>query len=844
MDELLNDFLIETGEQLETVGSQLILFERDPSDAQTIASIFRLVHTIKGTCGFLGLPRLQRLAHAAEGLIGRLRSGEPASDAGVTLTLGVFDRIRSLLAEIEQTASEPEGNDNDLIDRLETEISNRAVPPVANGGGRTEGTDRRSAERAASAKNASDEALAPGATVRVAVDALERIMTLVSELVLTRNQLLEIARNREDEPIKAPLQRLSSLTRDLQDGVMRARMQPIGRLFSNLPRLVRELSGELGKKIDLVTLGSDTELDRQLVELIRDPLTHMIRNAADHGLEKPGERRAAGKPEAGAIRVAASHEAGHIIIEISDDGRGIDVARVRRKIEGLGLADPDALAAMSNDDICRFVFAPGFSTAETVTSVSGRGVGMDVVRENVESIGGTVSLSTVAGRGTIFTLKIPLTLAIAPALIIESSGQRFALPQHAVVEAVRAGGNHENKLQVVQGALLLTLRGRVVPVADLGQTLGRSRSDIAEERLVVVMRIGVIMFGVLVDHVSDVQEIVIKPLGRSLSHLSIFSGNTILGDGSVVLILDPPALAQSIGFDIASSFSVAAIEESATPPQESTRLILFRDGGATRKALPLSVISRIESVERSQISHADGVMVMQYQGKLMPLVLSDKEVANFVGLRPVLVIGVGSEPMGILASEIVDVIEERLEIQIAGTSQGVIGSATVRGEPTEILDVAHFMKIARPGAFSRVHAHRFRILIVDDKQFFRDMLAPIVAAAGYEVCTAPGAREALAMFAKGILFDAVLTDIDMPDMDGYAFARALLEEKRRANIPILALDAHASAAVRAAAESAGMRGACGKFDRASLLAWLGDALDASAFSAKSIESRLISEAAA
>ena len=286
-------------------------------------------------------------------------------------------------------------------------------------------------------------------------------MTLVSELVLTRNQLLEITRRLAEDPIKPPLQRLSSLTSDLQDAVMRARMQPIGRLFSNLPRLVRELASDVGKKIELVTAGSDTELDRQLIELIRDPLTHMIRNCADHGIETPQERRAAGKPEAGTIRVSAAHEAGHINIAISDDGRGLDVERIRAKALSLGLAGEAQLARMTNDEVCSFIFAPGFSTARQVTSISGRGVGMDVVRENIESIGGTVALSTAMGRGTTFALKIPLTLAIAPALIIETAGQRFALPQHAVVEAVStARGQRRPARARARGTRPAPARGR------------------------------------------------------------------------------------------------------------------------------------------------------------------------------------------------------------------------------------------------------------------------------------------------------------------------------------------------------------------------------------------------
>jgi two-component system, chemotaxis family, sensor kinase CheA len=832
MDELLNDFLNETSEALDVVGNQLVLFERDPSDLAIIGDIFRFVHTIKGTCGFLGLARLQRLAHAAEALIGHMRAGEPATKTQVSLTLVAIDRIRGILAEIERTACEPDGDDSDLVAQLESDASPVDEPPAES-----------SLPRAAKPESAKKSEFR-GSTVRVAVGALERIMTLVSELVLARNQLLEVARGREDEAIAAPLQRLSALTSDLQDGVMRARMQPIGRLFANLPRLVRELSLELGKKIELTTHGSETELDRQLIESIRDPLTHMIRNAADHGVETPAERRAAGKPEVGSIRIVASHEAGQISIELSDDGRGMDIERIRSKAGALGLADPEKLADMSSDEVCRFIFAPGFSTAANPSNVSGRGVGMDVVRANVEAIGGEISLSTVTGQGAAFTLKMPLTLAIAPALIVRAADHRFALPQHAVVEAVSAGGVHENKLQVVQGALLLRSRDRVIPVVDLAQTLKLGRSDLDAEHLVVVMRVGSSPFGVMVDQVSDVQEIVIKPLGKSLSHLSFFSGNTILGDGSVVLILDPPSLAHSIGFDSSSRYMTAAVDDGPVRFQDSTRLILFRDGAGGRKALPLSVITRIESVERHQIVRADGALTMHYRDKLMPLVLLDEELTDFAGLRPVLVIGVGGEPMGLLASEIIDVVEDRLDIQIAGLTPGIIGAVNLRGQATEVLDAAHYMKLARPGAFSRGHARRFRVLLVDDKQFFRDMLFPILAAAGYEVCTAAGAREALALLAKRAEIDAVLTDIDMPEMNGYEFARTLSADRRFADMPILALDAHASAAVRAASKAAGMRGACGKFDRASLLSWLADALDSTAFEAKAIEARHIPEKAA
>src|SRR5947209_7874787 len=440
MDELLKDFLTETAEHIEAVGTQLVLLERDPSDAAMIASIFRLVHTIKGTCGFLGLTRLGQLAHAAETLIGRIRDGATPTPDAVTVILAAIDRIKMVLAELERTAQEPDGDDSDLVQALDLQSAAAAAETVDAQGTAAELHEPRSTPAAPA--QVTEEAVRPvrrPETIRVAVGTLERIMLLVSELVLTRNQLLEITRKETHDAIKAPLQRLSGLTSDLQDSVMRARMQPVGRLFGSLPRLVRELAGEVGKKIHLVTEGAETELDRQLIELIRDPLTHMIRNCAAHGIEAPAERLARGKPETGTIRISASHGAGQITINVVDDGRGLDIPRIRQKAIALGLAQEAEVARMSNDDICRFIFRPGFSTAGAVTSLSGRGVGMDVVRENIEAIGGSIALSSTLGQGTCFSLKIPLTLAIAPALIVQAGDHRFALTQVSVVEAVGLG---------------------------------------------------------------------------------------------------------------------------------------------------------------------------------------------------------------------------------------------------------------------------------------------------------------------------------------------------------------------------------------------------------------------
>ena len=633
MDDLLNDFLVETSEHIEAAGEQLVLFERDPGNREAIIRIFRLFHTIKGTCGFLGLPRLEHLTHGTESLISKLRDGAPATAETVSLTLAAVDRVKNILAGLAATGKEPEGDDDDLIAALQahTGLSTSGLEPVeavlapALEPIKTQ-TEKAEGEKAGAARK---ENRAPAhaptqtrpETIRVSVAALERIMLLVSELVLTRNQLLEITRHQDDTVIKTPLQRLSSLTTDLQDAVMRARMQSVGRLFASLPRLVRELAVDLKKKLHLVTEGADTELDRQLIELIRDPLTHLLRNCADHGIETPTERLALGKPEEGTIRVTATHEAGYITIDVSDDGRGLDVQKIREKAIAKGLVSPSEAKELSDEDVGRFIFAPDFSTAAAVTSISGRGVGMDIVRDNIEAIGGAISLTTVPGKGTSFTLKIPLTLAITPALIVEACGHRFALPQHSVVEAVGLGEAGVHSLEDLQGSLVLRLREDILPVVALSTILELdSGSRAPSGELVIVMRVNNRAFGILVDAVTDVQEIVVKPLGSSLSELEVFSGHTILGDGSVVLILDPTGIAARMGFERINDYTVGRVVETFTPADETTRFVLFRAGAGALKALPLSLVVRIESIPAADIRTSDGLMVIQHQSHLMPLV--------------------------------------------------------------------------------------------------------------------------------------------------------------------------------------------------------------------------------
>lgn len=857
MDDILRDFLVETNEHIEAAGAQLVELERDPSDREMIASIFRLVHTIKGTCGFLGLARLAKVAHAAETVIGRMREGVRASSETVTLILSTVDRVKDLLAHIEQSGVEPEGDDRDLIEALNAHaaLMNAPAAPAA-----PASAPAPTSAPAPLAAQIEADAAAPEThalrirkpdSIRVTIEALESLMLLVSELVLTRNQLTEVTRSNTDETVKGALQRLSSVATDLQDAVMRARMQPMSRVFSTLPRQVRELAAQLSKKIDLVTEGAETELDRQLIELIRDPLTHMIRNCADHGLESPQERVAAHKPETGIIRVCAAHEAGQIAIEVTDDGRGLDCARIRKKALALGLASEDDIAALSDDDVCRFIFAPGFSTAASVTDISGRGVGLDVVRENIEAIGGVVSVSSTPGAGARFSIRIPLTLAIAPALIVSIAGQKFALPQLGVVEVVGLGAESPHCLDQAQGALVLRLRDQVLPVADLADTLGLAPSQPAaiqnpkdEERLVIVMRVASSTFGIIVNSVDDVQEIVVKPLNTQLAHIRVFSGQTILGDGAVVLILDSGGVAGALGMQRANQYRVARPEEPVAPKEAQSRIVLLRAGPGVCKALPLSLITRIESIDAAQIETTGAGLVLRHRGHLTPLLPAAEGVKLQEFNQPVLVVGVGGETMGLLVDEIVDIVDAPLDVQIAQDSPGILGSAEFGGAVAELLDLAYFIRAARPDSVMRGVNRKFRILLVDDRLFFREMLSPVLAAAGYMVTTRDSARAALALIEKGVIFDAIVTDTDMPEMDGYTFARVLSAHGKWRETPIIALAAHTNDKTLAAASACGMRAVAGKFDRKGLLRALDEILEKGKLSTQSLEDQILAEACA
>jgi two-component system chemotaxis sensor kinase CheA len=905
MDDLLREFLTETNESLDVVDVELVKFEQDPNNAKILDNIFRLVHTIKGTCGFLGLPRLEAIAHAAETLMGKFRDGVPVTPQAVTLVLQSIDRIKGLVGDLEATEQEPAGSDRDLIALLEEMAEKGALsaaaepapapapaapskPAASAAGDHTEGTlvfqvlerqlrpgevsldelerafreteaevplavqaeaklaKAKAAEPAKPEKNApvnlaekraerdaDGEGKGPVAaqTIRVAVETLEHLMTMVSELVLTRNQLLEIVRRHEDSEFKVPLQRLSNVTAELQEGVMKTRMQPIGNAWQKLPRVVRDLAQELSKQIELEMVGQDTELDRQVLELIKDPLTHMVRNSADHGLETPETRKAAGKPEKGTIRLSAYHEGGHIIIEIADDGRGLDMDKIKAKIVDNGLATESDLEKMTESQVFKYIFAPGFSTASKVTNVSGRGVGMDVVKTNIDAIGGTVDLRSTAGKGTTFTIKIPLTLAIVSALIVEAAGDRFAIPQLSVVELVRAQSNSEHRIERIRDTPVLRLRNKLLPLVHLSRLLDISHRDgtktevSEDDGFIVVTQIGKQTFGVVVDAVFHTEEIVVKPMSTMLRHINMFSGNTILGDGSVIMIVDPNGIATALGTAGASSVAEEHESEDDKARDEGNllSLLLFRAGSAEPKAVPLSLVTRLEEFSVDKVEHSNGRDLVQYRGALMPLVYFDEYAQKkSEGSLPMLVFSDAGRSMGLVVDEIIDIVEDRLDIEVGSDRPGILGSGVIKGKATEVIDIGHFLPQAFEDWFRRKEmkqeALTRTLLFVDDAPFFRNMLGPVLKATGYQVTTCESAVDALRMFDEGRKFDVVVSDIEMPGMNGFEFAEALKRSPRHRHIPILALSAITTPASIERGRQAGFDDYIAKFDRAGLIA--------------------------
>lgn len=850
MDEdILQEFLTESWENLGRLDSEIVLLEKNPKDAALLASIFRTIHTIKGTCGFIGLTRLGSVAHAGENVLGQMRDGTvDVTPRAISLVLRAVDVIKDLLQGLEATREEPAGDFSQLIAELDAfaagkEIAAPAGPiaspvaiepasapeakaeiPIANTAGpSTVATPVTAIPEGADAVEGRDEVGAADGkksvadlSIRVNVDVLDSLMNLVGELVLTRNQLLQLSRGDDESKYAAPISHLNRVTTDLQEGVMKTRMQPIGNAWSKLPRLVRDLSQVTGKQIELEMIGAETELDRTVLDAIKDPLTHMVRNSADHGIESAEKRRASGKPEIGHIRLQAYHEGGHVIICISDDGAGVNTERVLRKAIQQGLVTEADAAKLSSNEILSFIFHAGFSTAEQVSSVSGRGVGMDVVRTSIERIGGTVDLSSSAGNGTTVRIKIPLTLAIISALVVESGGESFAIPQLGVVELVRLAAEDRNRIEKIHENEVFRLRDRLLPLIHLDAALGLPNDDPEEHDVnIVVVQVGEEQFGLIVAEVFDTEEIVVKPVGSLLKDINIYQGTTILGDGRVIMILDVAGVASQFGGMNSRS---AANKQTTTDGDDgrTTSLLLFDAGDDTTMAVPLSLVARLEEFTPQSIEHSGDKLVVQYRGDLLPL----QPVQGYSGLsdgtapQPVIVFSEGHRSMGLMVREIRDIVEERLIIRMQSQRQGVLGTAIINGRATDVIDTHYYVTRVNPQWFDRGREKKgtYRVLVVDDSLFFRQLATTALESEGYHVVAVEKARQAIESIEHGEKFDVIVSDIEMPQMDGMEFARKFRSRTDTCTIPMIALSSLPLANYEARALEAGFNRCLVKFN--------------------------------
>ncbi|MCY7398996.1 MAG: chemotaxis protein CheA [Sphingomonas bacterium] len=715
MDDLIADFVSECREMLEALGGEIVAWEASPDDRARLDSIFRFVHTVKGNCGFFDFPRLEALSHAAEDALADCRAGRRIPDhALVSAVLSVIDRIGEMVAAIEAGEEFPAGDDQSLIASLEP------------------GADAPVASTAASDASLKPASAAPR-TIRLSVELLDRVMSGVSDMVLARNELARRLRESSgDVIVDGAFERLSGIIAEMRDAITRTRMQRIENLFVALPRMVRDLAGELNKQVLVDIEGGDVELDREMIEMIRDPLTHIVRNAVDHGIETPAARRQAGKREIGVLSVSARQSGNQILIDIVDDGHGIDGRKLVEKAIASGILTREDAAALSPRDQLALIFEAGLSTAQAVTAISGRGVGMDVVRSNVERIGGIVEVDSTVGRGTRMTLRVPLTLTIIPALTVSIGNQHFAIPRAAIEEIVRANGSSVT-LERIGGAGMATIRGRRVPEISLADVLGlHSAMTDLERTLVVLKPAGGDLFALAVDRIHDHEELVVKPAAPAVMATGLYAGTTLADDGSPILLFDPAGLAEvgGIKFEHQERGSRVVDVERPAASAAAVPVLLFLGLDGARRAIRLGNVDRIEDVPAEAIRFGAGQLRVQLGESILPLAGAAMD-SKFDGKVRLFRLNDGVHEIGYAFAEMIDLMTIDHDVIAASSPGEVSGVTLIGGEPAELVDVhwlfaEHLGVAARPGA-------PLVCRLPSDDPWMQNMLRPIVEAAGYLV---------------------------------------------------------------------------------------------------------------
>jgi two-component system chemotaxis sensor kinase CheA len=740
-DDIVKDFLVESYENLDQLDRDLVTLEQDPRSQSTLSSIFRTVHTIKGTCGFLGFGKLEGVAHVGENLLSRLRDGELFLRPDITTALlSLVDAIREILSNIETVGTEGEADYSELLQTL-MQLQVAAIEETSEPAPQTNTPQRKSKSPApaqlaapttphaatleASAAEPLEEHSPEGrdqasagdsrqggvsdSTIRVDVGLLDKLMNRVGELVLARNQILQFTTAISDPALLSTSQRLNLITTELQEGVMKTRMQPIGNLWSKFPRVVRDLAIQCGKQVRIEMEGKETELDKTIVESIKDPLTHLVRNAIDHGIESPEVRQAAGKPAEGCLVLRAFHEGGQVNIEIRDDGAGLDLERIRQKAVERGLISSEQAQRISDRDAAMLIFAPGFSTAAKVTNVSGRGVGMDVVKTNVERIGGVVDIQSSPGEGSTVKLKIPLTLAIIPALTITCDGDRYAIPQVSLLELVRLEGEQAKKgIERLHGAPVYRLRGQLLPIVYLRQQLkldGAGAPSDSEVLNIVVLKADDRQFGLVVDAINDTEEIVVKPLSQQIKGIPIYAGATIMGDGKVALILDVLGTAQRAR--VVSEVRDRTLAGHATRQSEAgtdRQTLLILELGDRRLALPIAMVSRLEEFPQACVERAGQQEVVQYRGQILPLLrlgallgIHTNDTAAL--LLQVVVYSQRGRSVGLVVDRIADIVDCSIDVQRQAQSDDLLASAVIQRRVTDLLNLPTLIRRFDPTFF-------------------------------------------------------------------------------------------------------------------------------------------------
>lgn len=714
MDDILAEFIAETRETLETVTGELVAWEADPNDRDRLDTIFRFVHTVKGSCGFLDLPRLEKLSHAAEDALSDVREGKRTADSAlVSAVLAIIDRIGELAEALDTGEAVPDGDDA-LIEALKPGAQDQepvapvAAAPVARGNNRS---------------------------IRISLDLLDRMMSGVSDLVLARNELSRKLQDMHADPaVEGSFERLSTCVADMREAITRTRMQRIEKLFSAIPRLVRDIAGELHKLVDLRIDGGDVELDREMIEMIRDPLTHIIRNALDHGIEIPDERERLGKGRTGRLCVAARQSGNQILIDIADDGRGIDADKLVARAVAAGIITLARADKLSPEARLRLIFEPGLSTANGVTALSGRGVGMDVVRSNIEKIGGVIDVDSTPGKGLSLCIRVPLTLTIIPALTISAGGQHFAIPRSAIQEIVRENSASVT-LERVGTACIARIREQRIPVVTLESILGQEEcTEIGVRSLVVLNPAGGASYAISVQGLHDHQELVIRPSCPAIMAIGIYAGMTLPDTGRPMLLLDPAGIAEKSGI-AAAALSAGEATEPAKQEivEERVSTLLFLDLDGAERAVRLGVVERIEDVEGRQIRFSAGRLRLAIDGRIIPMVgpdnLMDRESVSVLRLND------GTVELAYAIDEVVDIVALPAEIVRARTDGIIAGVALIAGRQVEILDPYWLFA----DATGNVHAGKPKPLCLlpdHEDPWTREVLRPLVEGAGYRVAFA------------------------------------------------------------------------------------------------------------